>query len=65
MRTSIILIFMSVGLICMGQVKPCYQEKRICDNRKIANCHKLVLFTKLQVTIIPKKIPESSIQVIA
>ena len=55
MRTSIILIFMSVGLICMGQVKPCYQEKRICDNRKIANCHKLVLFDEATGNYYTKK----------
>jgi len=44
MRTSIILIFMSVGLICMAQKKPCYQEKKICDKYKVANCHNLVSF---------------------
>ena len=44
MRTSITLIFISVGLFCMAQKKPCYQEKKICDKYKVANCHNLVYF---------------------
>ena len=44
MRTSITLIFISVGLICMAQKNPCYQEKKICDKYKVANCHNLVSF---------------------
>ena len=55
MRTSIILIFMSVGLICMAQKKPCYQEKKICDNNKIANCNNLVLFDEDTDTYYAKK----------
>ena len=55
MRTSITLIFISVGLFCMAQKKPCYQEKRICDNRKIANCHNLVLFDEETDTYYAKK----------
>lgn len=55
MRTSIILIFISVGLICMAQKKPCYQEKKICDNNKIANCNNLVLFDEDTDTYYAKK----------
>lgn len=55
MRTSIILIFMSLGLICMAQKKPCYQEKKICDNNKIANCNNLVLFDEDTDTYYAKK----------
>ena len=44
MRTSITSIFISVGLFCMAQKKPCYQEKKICDKYKVANCHNLVYF---------------------
>lgn len=55
MRTSIILIFISVGLICMAQKKPCYQEKKICDNNNIANCNNLVLFDEDTDTYYAKK----------
>ena len=55
MRTSITLIFLSLALFCMAQTKPCYQEKRICDNRKIANCHKLVLFDEATGNYYTKK----------
>jgi antitoxin component YwqK of YwqJK toxin-antitoxin module len=46
---------MSVGLICMAQKKPCYQEKKICDNNKIANCNNLVLFDEDTDTYYAKK----------
>jgi len=46
---------MSVGLICMAQKKPCYQEKKICDNNKIANCNNLVLFDEDTDTYYVKK----------
>ena len=55
MRTSITLIFISVGLFCMAQTKPCYQEKRICDNNKIANCYNLVSFDEDTDTYYAKK----------
>jgi antitoxin component YwqK of YwqJK toxin-antitoxin module len=55
MRTSITLIFISVGLFCMAQTKPCYQEKRICDNTKIANCYNLVSFDEDTDTYYAKK----------
>jgi antitoxin component YwqK of YwqJK toxin-antitoxin module len=46
---------MSLGLICMAQKKPCYQEKKICDNNKIANCNNLVLFDEDTDTYYAKK----------
>ena len=39
----------------MAQKKPCYQEKKICDKYKVANCHNLVLFDEDTDTYYAKK----------
>ena len=50
-----ILILISIKLFSFSQTKPCYQEKRLCDNRKIANCNNLVSFDEDTDTYYSKK----------
>lgn len=49
------VIFISINLFFFSQTKPCYLEKRICDNRKIANCNNLVSFDEETDTYYSKR----------
>ena len=55
MKALVTLIFISTKLFSFSQTKPCYQEKRICDYRKIANCNNLVSFDENTDTYYAKK----------
>lgn len=55
MKALVTLILISTKLFSFSQTKPCYQDKRICDNRKIANCNNLVLFDEDTDTYYAKK----------
>ena len=55
MKVLVTLIFISIKLFYFSQTKPCYQEKRICDYRKISDCNKLVSFDEVTETYYSKK----------
>jgi antitoxin component YwqK of YwqJK toxin-antitoxin module len=55
MKIIAVLFLFSKEIFCVSQTKPCYQEKRICDNNKIANCYNLVSFDEDTDTYYAKK----------
>jgi antitoxin component YwqK of YwqJK toxin-antitoxin module len=55
MKIIAVIFFILTKIFCVSQTKPCYQEKRICDNNKIANCYNLVSFDEDTDTYYAKK----------
>jgi len=55
MKILMTLILISIKQFSFSQTKPCYQENRFCDNRKIANCNNLVSFDEDTDTYYSKK----------
>jgi antitoxin component YwqK of YwqJK toxin-antitoxin module len=55
MKTIISILILITNYILFSQKTPCYQQKRVADTRKIANCNELVSFDENTDTYYSKK----------